>query len=402
MQKNLKIKLWYLFYVNRKQFIWIYLILSNLIILGGIWSYYYNPVLDDKVSKITKFYFNNDVIFWFIFLLYTIIEALFFWNKFNKEHIKIINEQKTELEQQKEEIISQKEELASQRDAAVLQTIKIEKQNKLITSSIQYAERIQQAVLPIKSELDNIFENFIIFKPRDIVSGDFYWFRNIETLNNKLSIIAVADCTGHGVPGAFLSMLGISILNEIVGVREIILPDEILNTLRSEIKKSLHQMEENVEQQDGMDIALSVINKNEKTISFAGANNPLYLCTNKINNISSNNKKIKIFTGEKNNYLIEIKPDRMPIGIYTHEHVFSCSNIKFNKNDTIYMFSDGYIDQFGGKKNQKFMSKNFKQLILNNSNFSLLKQKNILENTLKNWQGNNEQIDDILVVGIKL
>lgn len=204
MQKDLKIKLWRLFYVNKKQFIWLYLFLSDLIVLAGIWAYYKNPVLSDDAAWLTKFYYNNDVVFWFVLLLYTIIEALFFWNKFNKEQIKIINKQNAELEHQKEEIKAQKEEITSQRDEAIAQKEHIEVQNKLITSSIQYAERIQQAVLPLKDDLDKHFHNFILFKPRDIVSGDFYWFRNVETLNKKLNIIAVADCTGHGVPGLLL------------------------------------------------------------------------------------------------------------------------------------------------------------------------------------------------------
>ncbi|MBN2891554.1 MAG: SpoIIE family protein phosphatase [Bacteroidales bacterium] len=397
MQKDLKIKLWYLFKVNRKQFIWIYLFLSDLVVLGGVWAYYYNPVLEENASWITKFYFNNDVVFWFVFLLYTIIEALVFWNNFNKEHIKIINKQNAELEQQKEEIAAQKEEISSQRDEAIAQRDKIEDQNKLITSSIHYAERIQQAVLPLKKDLEKSFDNFILFKPRDIVSGDFYWFREAGNVN----IIAAADCTGHGVPGAFVSMLGISLLNEIVGVRRIIKSNEILNTLRTEIKKSLHQRGETMEQQDGMDIAIVVIDKVKKKIDFSGANNSLYFCTKNQFEIADN-KKVKESIGIAKTKLYEVKPDRMPIGIYTNEKDFNSLEFSFQNGDILYMFSDGYIDQFGGKTRQKFTSKRFKSLIIDNAEKQMHEQKAILIETLKNWQGKNEQIDDILVMGIKL
>lgn len=402
MQKNLKIKLWYLFKVNQKQFLWIYLIITILVIVAGIGASYNNPVIKDDATWIVRFYFNNDVVFWFVVLLYTIIEALFFWNNFSKEHIKIINEQNAELEQQKEEISAQKEEILTQRDEAITQKDKIENQNKQITASIHYAERIQQAALPLKNTLDNAFENFILFRPRDIVSGDFYWFREVKKDGKNLNIIVAADCTGHGVPGAFVSMLGMSLLNEIVGARKITKSNEILNVLRAEIKKSLHQRGKSMEQQDGMDISLVVIDKENKEIDYSGANNSLYVCANKTTNFLEKNKKIRIIENDSTNKLIEIKPDKMPIGIYSFEKNFTAIEFHYSDNDIIYMFSDGYIDQFGGENRQKFMSKRFKQLILEISDKSISEQNKILSKTLDKWKGSNEQLDDILVMGIKL
>ncbi len=397
---NLKIKLWYLFRVNKKQFLWFYVFLSVLSMAGAIGAYYKNPVILETDSWLRRIYFNNDVVFWLIILLYTIIEAQFFWSKFNKEHIRIINEQNAELAQQKEEIASQKEEIETQRDQAIAQKEKIEAQNKQITDSILYAERIQKATLPIKDELNNNFENFILFKPRDIVSGDFYWYKSTNVNNEELIVLAAADCTGHGVPGAFVSMLGMSLLNEIVSSNRI-KANEILEKLRSEIKKSLHQQGKSMEQQDGMDIALVVIDKKRKKIDYAGANNSLIICTKDIKNLNIEDKRIKHLS-DNSGHLIEIKPDRMPIGIYTLEKNFTSFEFSYNPDDIIYMFSDGYIDQFGGTNRQKFMSKNFKKLILDNYNKPIVEQKKVLENTLTKWQGNNEQVDDILVMGIKL
>lgn len=196
-------------------------------------------------------------------------------------------------------------------------------------------------------------------------------------------------------------MLGIGLLNEIVGAREIFQADEILNTLRSEIKKSLHQQGRSLEQQDGMDLALVVIDKQNNSLSFSGANNPLYLFTKNVSNLDLHSKKVRSINKE-NKYLVEFKPDKVPIGIYTHEKNFTCNEIKFTKGDIIYLSTDGYIDQFGGENRQKFMSKKFKQLIFENADKPMIEQKNILSETLKNWQAENEQLDDILVMGIKL
>ncbi len=276
-----------------------------------------------------------------------------------------------QIEEQKEKITKQRDQIASK--------------NEEITDSINYAERIQTAVLPNKVILNEfISDNFIIYRPKDIVSGDFYWFTETE----KKFIIAAADCTGHGVPGAFMSMLGVTLLNEIVNNRNIIEANQILNELRKGVKKSLRQEGNFNEQKDGMDIALCVINKDKKTLQFAGANNPLYL-------IRMNN--------QTNEYVLnEYKADRMPIGIFPKDHIsFHNIDIKLEDNDRIYLFSDGYADQFGGEKGHKFKSKKLKDLLISVQGKNMEEQKKIMEKSLDNWQGNYKQVDDILLIGFR-
>ncbi len=283
------------------------------------------------------------------------------------------------LEQQNEQISIQKTEIESQRDLA-------NQQKKDITDSIEYAKRIQSALLPplnfIKRSLP---EHFILFKPRDIVSGDFYWMMNKD---DKI-IIAAADCTGHGVPGAFMSMLGIAFLNEIV--TKIVenkhvyslQANEILNQLRNYIIESLHQTVTNNESKDGVDIALCIIDTEKRKLQFAGAHNPLYII--------------------KDNELKVIKGDRMPVSIHQYDHVsFTNHEMNFNENDVIYMFSDGYYDQIGGPDDHKYMSRNFKKLLLDIHDKPMQIQHQTLDDTIERWKGDNIQLDDILVIGIKL
>jgi len=395
MDKNIKIKIWGLFIVNKKQFFIFYIILALITISLAALSYY-NPIdLESKASWLGRLYADNAVAFWLFFNLFIVIEGLYYWNSFYKEQIKIISAQK-------EEITTQKEEIEIQRDNEALFRKKIENQNKQIIQSIKYAHRIQEAVLPNTEELNNNYDNFILFKPRDIVSGDFYWFKTVEYNNQKLNIIVVADCTGHGIPGAFVSMLGISLLNEITSIENVYKPNEILNQLRTHIKKSLHQVGTTLEQQDGMDMAIVVINNAEKHIEYAGANNSLYISTLNSDSFNISHKKIKILENKTGRKLISIKPDKMPVGIYAFERDFSSYSFNFNTGDVLYLFTDGYIDQFGGVKKQKFMSKRFKELILNISDKEMKEQKNLLISNLDNWQKNEEQLDDIIVMGIKL
>ena len=254
------------------------------------------------------------------------------------------------------------------------------KQKEEITDSIRYASLIQKAALPAKDFSDNILpEHFIYFKPRDIVSGDFYWMSRTD----DHIIVAVADCTGHGVPGAIVSMLGISALTKITGKMEKPKADEILNELRREIIHILNPVGSANIRQDGMDIALVVISEKDRKLDFAGAFNSLYMIRN----------------GE----LIEKKADKMPIGIYIkQDRPFTSNRFDYLPGDTIYMFSDGYADQFGGDNGSKFKSKNFKNLLTEINCFSLEKQARILEKTHMEWKGTHRQIDDILVMGIKL
>jgi len=257
---------------------------------------------------------------------------------------------------------------------------KINKLNDNITSSIKYAKRIQNAIMPRQEDFDSILsEYFILFKPRDIVSGDFYWIDKIE---NKI-IIVVADCTGHGVPGAFMSMLGISLLNIIIKENHECIPAEILNRLRESVMVMLSQSSKTAESKDGMDIALCTIDISTKKLQFAGAYNSLYLF--------------------RQGNLIELKADRMPVGIHVTEmSAFTNHEIEIQKDDMIYMFSDGYPSQFGGATGQKFMTKNLIQDLTNISNEDVKMQAKILEENLNKWQGETPQVDDILVLGFRV
>lgn len=297
-----------------------------------------------------------------------------------KNLIQKINE---DLQNKNEEIISQRDEIEAQRDFTLEQKKQIEIQNKSITDSIQYALRIQTALFPPDAYINELLpENFILFKPRDIVSGDFYWVKQI----NNYIIICAADCTGHGIPGAFMSMLGISYLNEIVQQREITQANEVLNELRRQIKRSLRQQCRKNGSKDGMDIAICVIDTKTRNMQYAGAFNSLYL-------IKDINDKPK---------LEEIKADRMPVGIYIgKEKTFTNHEVKLEIGDTFYIFSDGFADQTN-KDGKKFMTKSFKDLLIKIQDHSMDEQKEILEKALKNWMENSEQIDDILVMGVMI
>jgi len=301
-------------------------------------------------------------------------------SKMNRELEDKVKERTKEVVMQKEEIEAQKEEIEAQLDLATLQRDTISSQKEQILDSIRYAERIQAAILPPIDHLsDHLSDHFILFKPRDIVSGDFYWTKK---QGDKL-LVAVADCTGHGVPGAFLSMLGISSMNEIINHNEELRASEILEKLRNFMITSLHQTGSKGETQDGIEIALCIIDRKAGTLEFSGANRPVYLV--------------------RGNSVQNLKPDRMPIGIYDHQvRPFTNQKVKFKKNDALYLFSDGYVDQLGGPRRKTFRSRRFRELLTEVQNEAMENQKRHLNDALTKWQGEVEQIDDILVIGIKL
>ncbi len=372
-----------------------------------------------------------------------------------------IAEQNEELNQQNEEITAQRDEIEAQRNTVVKQKEQIEEIHLRLTDSIEYAKRIQKSILPKQNELNNYFpDNFIFFKPKDVVSGDFYWWKHL----GDYTVITAADCTGHGVPGAFMSMLGISLLREIVEKENIIETGKILNLLRENIIASLQQAEDNDELQqelsvkDGIDMAIISINHKTNIVQFSGANNPLYIIKPVIANEQSergnlpkdnlplrgavttkqshqenkpvipNKEERRVKEShQKNNQpltdshglrprddalilvmtnnelgLYEIKPDKMPIAIYAKKDNFTTYKIQLEKGDQLYMFSDGYADQFGGPKSKKFKYKPFKRLLLENANKPMKEQKEILEKIFTEWKGNNEQVDDVTVVGLKI
>lgn len=283
------------------------------------------------------------------------------------------------LTAQKNEILQKNEELEQMNHEISIQNNEIVKQNSNITDSIKYAQKIQAALFTQPDMLKQHFsEYFLIHKPLNIVSGDFLW---VKIIQNKI-YFAVADCTGHGVPGAFMSVLGIAFLNEISRDEKIDNPPHILNHLHAEIKSSLVSKTQTHEANDGMDIAICAIDPRNLMAQFSGANNHLYFVRD---------KEIQI-----------IKGSHFPIGIHEETEPFQNCEVQLQKNDMLYMFTDGYVDQFGGKDNRKFMSKNFKTLLQNISHLPVNSQKQALEETLQQWQGRQPQVDDILVFGIRI
>lgn len=290
--------------------------------------------------------------------------------------LKMLNE---EILQKNEEITANKDEIEAQRDLVVQQRDLIMEQKQDITDSIEYAYKIQSAAFPSPDEISVFLKDyFILYKPRNIVSGDFYW---VNRLDNKIIIIA-ADCTGHGVPGAFMSMLGIAFLNEIVNKEQISSPSKILDRLRENIILALKQHGAKSGQKDGMDVAAITIDFEKQTLEFSGANNPLYVVKNEI--------------------LIETKGDKMPVSVHPRMNPFSNKIISLLPNDCIYIFSDGYADQFGGPEGKKFKYQPFKELLVSLKEKTMIEQKEILNTTFENWKGDFDQIDDVLIIGIKI
>jgi len=284
------------------------------------------------------------------------------------------------LSQQKEEIEAQRDEIEAQRDMATQQRDEISRQKEIITDSIEYARRIQHAILPQEGALKQILnEHFLFFRPKNIVSGDFYWVSNI---NGKIFIVA-SDCTGHGVPGAFMSMLGTAFLNEIIKKNGTHEADEILNQLRKTVIESLHQKQGYRGSKEGMDLSICIIDKATDKLTFAGAYNPAYI----------------VRKGE----LMELKADRMPIGIHAAkvDEVFTKQEVSLLADDMIYLFSDGYPDQFGGKQGFKFQKKNFRAMLTQIADKPVEEQLKFVETNFEEWKGDRPQLDDVLVMGVR-
>jgi phosphoserine phosphatase RsbU/P len=304
------------------------------------------------------------------------------------------NELEEKVRERTAEIMAQKEEIEAQRDSIqeqrnILSDInrslqkayhEIEEQKKLILDSIHYARRIQNAILPPDEFVQALLpDSFVLYKPKDIVSGDFYWMAT----KNDIAMVAAVDCTGHGVPGAFMSIVGHNQLNFALNVKNATRPDEILNALNEGVTKTLRQTRLSTSVRDGMDISLLTIDYKNAKLNFAGANNPCFLL--------------------RNDELIQIKPDRFPIGGYMGEQLkeFTNNEMDLQKGDVMYLFSDGYVDQFGGEDDSKFMVRRFRELLLKIYKEPMFEQKEILNQIHEEWRGKTVQIDDILVIGIR-
>ncbi|MDT8413324.1 MAG: SpoIIE family protein phosphatase [Vicingaceae bacterium] len=369
-----------------------------------------------------------------------VLVVLFFIFVFNR--LQVTKKQKLIIEEQKYEVESQK---------AVVEKAhtELEEKNKEITDSITYAKRIQNAILPsdttVKEYLPN---NFVLYLPKDIIAGDFYWMESVSVIaneervkqsannekiaspeslrsqnRNEVILFAAADCTGHGVPGAMVSVVCNNALNRSVREFQLTNPGEILNKTREIVVQEFEKSEEDVK--DGMDIALcslklskgSELSESYATLQYAGANNALYIIKKAPpvlpegeGNPAASQLENKENEGESSSPLgrlggaeiIEIKPNKQPIGKTDNPQPFTTHNIELQKGDTIYIFTDGFADQFGGEKGKKFMYKPFKELLLSIQDKTMDKQKEILAQHFENWRGNLEQVDDVCVIGVRI
>ncbi|RLD63631.1 MAG: hypothetical protein DRJ01_03210 [Bacteroidetes bacterium] len=325
------------------------------------------------------------ILIFFIYRSYTIIKLS---TKKLEEKNKAIEKQNFEIEQQKEELQSQRDEIQSQNSILkrVFNNIKIK--NKELTDSIKYAQRIQQSIFPTDTIINELLPNsFILFQPKEILSGDFYFLKKHKVLNNKVNsekiIISAVDCTGHGVPGALMSIVGKDLLDHSISELGLIKPSEILESLNTGIKNTFCQNNAGIVAKDGMDMALITIEQETNLLEFAGAKNPIYLI--------------------RNNSLSILKGDIYEIGNYEKsENIYTNHQLQLQKNDIIYLFSDGYADQFGGVSNKKLTYKTFQKILLEIHKKPLNEQRRILYDEFIRWKGENEQIDDVLIMGIKI
>lgn len=343
----------------------------------------------------------------FLIILLFSMFLLFNYKKLRKaynvisEHEKVIERQTQEIEAQRDFVIKQGDRIASQNVKIKEQRDLAYAQNKEILDSVDYAKYIQTALLlPEDEVMAALPDHFVLFKPKKVVSGDFYWIRNVKYTDiNKAKnvfVIVAADCTGPGVPGAVMSMLGVSLLNEIlnkiVETQEysLLQTDYMMNALRNKFIKSLHLKGKEGETKDGMDLAICLFDPAEQALQYTGANHPLYIVR-------------KPTESNPEHSIEELKADKIPIGMYEEVvRTFTKNNIQLAKGDSFYIFSDGYYDQFGGPKGKKFKVKQFKELILSIQGHSLDEQKIIINQAFEEWKGDNEQVDDVLIVGMKV
>jgi len=324
-----------------------------------------------QVPQETILFFRNIYIAMVFFLIFTIVS---YFKKIASD-LDEINFNKNELlKNSNKEITAQKNE--------------IEIQHQEIKSSISYAKRIQTAILPSNDLIQKYLPNsFIIYKPKDIVAGDFYWMHVLPQPNGwevegDTILFSAADCTGHGVPGAMVSVVCNNALNQSVKEFGITQPNLILDKTRELIIDAFAESEEDVK--DGMDLSLCALNLKTNILTYAGANNPLWI-------IRKNAKEIE-----------EIKGCKQPIGSFEMSNPFMSHSVQLSKGDTIYIFTDGFVDQFGGPRGKKLKSKAFRKLLLSIQELSIDKQKNVIVETFENWKGNLEQVDDVCIIGVEI
>lgn len=291
-----------------------------------------------------------------------------------------------QMEQSRRQLELKNTQLQHQKIEIETQNVALEAKNREITDSIHYAKNIQNASIPSEERFNSYFtDSFVLYKPKDIVSGDFYWVYE----RDEIVYYVTADCTGHGVPGGFMTMLGLSFLEEIIAGKNVQNPADVLNMLREKIINALNQSGDFGESKDGMDITICRLNRATMELTFASANNDLYVIT-------------ADETQPSGRLLQEYKANRQPCGFYHINEPFTAQTIDLKEGDCIYTFTDGYADQFGGPKGKKFRYKQLEELLKSNSHRSFEEQKSLLDETIGDWRGSLEQVDDILVIGVKL
>jgi serine phosphatase RsbU (regulator of sigma subunit) len=297
-------------------------------------------------------------------------------------------------------LLQQKREIENKNDEISQQKRYLEKIYQDTTDSINYASRIQNVILPPENTLDNYFDgHFIYYRPKEIVSGDFYWFRYIERGNTRYFVIAAADSTGHGVPGSLVSMLGISLLNETVIRNEINTANQVLEKLRLEVKSTFRHFDDPQSTRDGIDIAFCIINLDTLEMQYSGANRPVLILK----------KDVEKGTDTELKGLIELLPVKNPVGMHYKEQPFINQFISLEKGDMLYLFSDGYADQVGGPEGRKFYYRRFKEMLAEIAVYPPAEQKQIIESRYQFWTNHLfkdakkfRQVDDILVMGIRI
>lgn len=345
----------------------------------GVW----NKEPASFVFRILSPWYNT---WWFYTIcVIVLVTGVISYNSYKTKKL-ISDKQKLEaiVDERTKELRAEKEKVEIINKEVIEQKAEIEHKNVEITDSIKYAKNIQEALLPSLIETENSFEDcFVFYQPKDIVSGDFFWFYK----DGSTCYIAAADCTGHGVPGAFMSIVGNTLLNEIVSQKKIRKPGDILLELHKGVKEALNHNVGDNQRRDGMDIALCVLEEGSNKMQYAGANRPLW-----------------VYRKNRDYELEIIKATKSPIGglELEEERIYVNHTVEVQKGDSIYIFSDGFADQFGGPKGKKLMVSNMQKLIFDNIHNPATLQKQKIKAAFESWKKDKEQVDDVLVIGIKI
>ncbi|PIP54057.1 MAG: hypothetical protein COX07_07415 [Bacteroidetes bacterium CG23_combo_of_CG06-09_8_20_14_all_32_9] len=387
--KEIKIKICGILPLTKKQFIIGFSFFFIFFVVTIISFYFFPPQKSpEEASFLSKLFKDYGLLTFFFFLIWLIAEGIFYCNRFIKVQYKLIEEQKHEvdirnqyIEQHKKEIITQRVKIETQHNLVIAQMTTISNQKKELLDSIQYAYRIQCALLPPFYYVNQCIPDcFILYLPKAIVSGDFYFVEQ----SGDYTIVAAVDCTGHGVPGAMMSVIGYDLLNQAVKINKITKPSDILSFLDAGVTDILRQTHNESGVKDGMDLSVVSIDRRMRTFEYAGAYNSIYFIHNK--------------------QLTEVKSDKLQIGVNEDgiTDVFTNNGLPVVKGDMLYLFSDGYADQFGGPKGKKLKYKQFQTILTEISGETVENQKQLINQKFMDWKGEQEQVDDILVIGIRV